>query len=202
MLSFKRFFFAAFGCMTLFVLYHTDRFLFVHRMKDWGYYYSVRWWIVVHALAGVTTLALGPLQFSSSLRRKHPRIHRLSGRLYLGGIAVAAPIAVYLGFTHGRPSMVLPTLIQSILWVVTGSAALLAARNRNFELHRQWVIRSYAITLIFVVTRVLMAIPAMERHGFDALVPLLWILNIAALLITQLGMNWPALFASRRAPAP
>jgi hypothetical protein len=200
-ISNKRYLFLAFGCMTLFVFYHTDRFLLVHRMKDWGYYFSVRWWIVVHASAGAMALVLGPLQFSSTLRRKRPAAHRLIGRLYLGGIAVAAPIAVFLGFTHATPSMALPTLVQSILWVVTGSAALLAARNRNFELHRQWVIRSYAITFIFIATRVLMAIPALARQGFAALVPLLWILNIAALLIAQLGMNWLALFARHRRPS-
>jgi hypothetical protein len=200
-ISSKHYLFLAFGCMTLFVFYHTDRFLLVHRMKDWGYYFSVRWWIVVHASAGAMALVLGPLQFSSTLRRKRPAAHRLIGRLYLGGIAVAAPIAVFLGFTHATPSMALPTLVQSILWVVTGSAALLAARNRNFELHRQWVIRSYAITFIFIATRVLMAIPALARQGFAALVPLLWILNIAALLIAQLGMNWLALFARHRRPS-
>jgi hypothetical protein len=200
-ISSKHYLFLAFGCMTLFVFYHTDRFLLVNRMKDWGYYFSVRWWIVVHASAGAMALVLGPLQFSSTLRRKRPAAHRLIGRLYLGGIAVAAPIAVFLGFTHATPSMALPTLVQSILWVVTGSAALLAARNRNFELHRQWVIRSYAITFIFIATRVLMAIPALARQGFAALVPLLWILNIAALLIAQLGMNWLALFARHRRPS-
>jgi predicted membrane protein DUF2306 len=200
-ISIKYYLFLACGCMTLFVFYHTDRFLLVHRMKDWGYYFSVRWWIVVHASAGAMALVLGPLQFSSTLRRRRPAAHRLIGRLYLGGIAVAAPIAVFLGFTHAIPSMALPTLVQSILWVVTGSAALLAARNRNFELHRQWVIRSYAITFIFIVTRVLMAIPALARQGFAALVPLLWILNIAALLIAQLGMNWLALFARHRQPS-
>jgi hypothetical protein len=197
---FKHYLFLVFGCMTLFVFYHTDRFLLVHHMKDWGYYFPVRWWIVIHASAGALALVLGPLQFSSTLRRKSPATHRLIGRMYLGSIAMAAPIAVFLGFTHATPSMALPTLVQSILWVVTGSAALLAARNRNFELHRQWVIRSYAITFIFIITRVLMAIPALARHGFAALVPLLWILNIAALLVTQLGINWLALFARHRAP--
>jgi len=187
--------------MSLFVLWHIDRFLFLRRMKDWGYYYTVRWWLVAHATAGATALVLGPFQFSSTLRRKHPAIHRLCGRLYLSGIAIAAPIAVYLGYTHAIRAMALPTLVQSTLWVTTGTAALLAARRRNFEVHRQWVIRSYAITLIFVMTRVLMSIPALGRHGFAAQVPILWILNIAALVIPQIGFRWHASLVNRQVSA-
>ena len=185
--------------MSAFVLYHTDRFLFVHRMRDWGYYYPVRWWIVIHALAGATALILGPFQFSLTLRRQRPALHRLLGYVYLSSIAVAAPIAIYLGFTHATPAMALPTLMQSLLWLVTAAAAFLAARHCNFEIHRQWMIRTYAVTMIFVFTRVFMALPVLEHRGFAALVPLLWILNIAALLITQLGLDWMAFSASCKA---
>jgi hypothetical protein len=199
--SFKYVLFSLIGVTSLFVLWHTDRFLFVRRMEDWGYYYDVRWWIVVHAAASGMTLVLGPLQFSSTLRRRYTAIHRLIGRLYLSGIAIGAPIAIYLGFAHALPMTALPILVQSTLWIGTGAGALLAVKRRNFELHRQWVIRSYAITLIFVVTRVLMAIPAVARHGFAVQAPLLWILIIAALVIPQIGFRWRASLANRQAVA-
>ena len=197
--SFKYVLFFFIGLMSLFAIWHTDRFLFVRRMSDWGYYYDVRWWIVAHATASAMTLVLGPLQFSSKLRRRHTATHRLLGRLYLSGIAIGGPIAIYLGFTHALPMMALPILVQSTLWIGTGAGALLAAKRRNFELHRQWVIRSYAITLIFVVTRVLGAIPAVERHGIAVQAPLLWILIVAALVIPEISFRWRASLQNRQA---
>ena len=44
--------------------------------------------LYVHVFASLVALALGPLQFAASLRARHPRLHRNSGRLYLLGVFV------------------------------------------------------------------------------------------------------------------
>ena len=48
--------FAVLGLMTLFVLYHNERFIIDHRIDDWKYYFPVRWWLLPHGLAGALTL--------------------------------------------------------------------------------------------------------------------------------------------------
>jgi len=194
-LSAKHVLFFELGVMTLFILYHDEGFIIDHRSNTWKYFYVVRWKLFVHGLGGATALVLGALQFSTRLRDRYPAVHRLLGRFYIGGVLVAAPMAVYLAFTHGPRTFFVGNTVQASLWVVTTLMALLAVRNRNFEVHRQWVMRSYAVTLIFVVSRVLFAVPVLARVNDVDAERVLWILNICALLVPQLIVNWRSLFA-------
>jgi hypothetical protein len=58
------------------------------------------------------------LQFSTRLRR--PAFHRLIGRFYIGGVLIAAPMAIYLAFTHALPGMLVETLVQASLFGLYG----------------------------------------------------------------------------------
>ncbi len=51
----------------------------------WTYYQPFKWWLLPHGIAASFALLLGPLQFSSRLRRRHLNWHRISGRLYISG---------------------------------------------------------------------------------------------------------------------
>jgi len=191
----KHILFFVLGVAFLFIVCHDERFFIDHRSNTWKFFYPVRWKVFAHALGGLAALILGALQFSSRLRQRHPALHRLLGRFYIGGVLIAAPMAVYLAFTHALPTMSIETTVQSSLWGLTSLMALLAARNRNFEVHKQWVMRSYAVTLIFVVSRIVLAIPGLAPVTDVGAERLLWILNICALAIPQLIINWRQLFA-------
>jgi Predicted membrane protein (DUF2306) len=103
-------------------------------------------------------------------------------------------MAVYLSFTHGMRAMSTETAVQSSLWVLTTLMALRAARMRNFEVHRQWVMRSYAVTLIFVASRVVLALPIAPTSDAGA-EHLNWTLTVCAMFVPQLIINWRQLFA-------
>lgn len=193
--SAKHAMFFVLGIMTLLVLYHDERFVLDHKSNSWKFFYPVRWKLFVHGLGGATALVLGALQFSTRLRQRRPALHRLLGRFYIEGVLIAAPAAVYLSFTHGLRTLSVETAAQSSLWGLTTLIALLAARNRSFEVHKQWVMRSYAVTLIFVVSRILLAVPVLSRISDAGAERLLWILTICALLLPQLLINWRQLFA-------
>jgi uncharacterized membrane protein len=181
--------------MVLFILYRDERFVFDHNSNTWKYFYPVRWKLLVHATGGATALCLGALQFSTRLRQRHPSVHRLLGRVYIGAVLVAAPIAAYLGVVHGPRVFSAGNVVQASLWAVTTVMALLAARNRQFEVHRQWVMRSYAVTLIFVFNRILFVVPALSRMSDANAGSVFWILITCALLVPQLIINWRQLFA-------
>ena len=85
---------SALGLMFLFVLWHNERFIVDHSHPDWQYYFPVRWLLIPHGLAGLTALLIGPFQLSSRFRQRHLRVHRIMGRFYLGGVAVAAPMGM------------------------------------------------------------------------------------------------------------
>lgn len=192
-ISAKHVLFFVLGLMTLFVLYHNERFFANHRSNTWKFFYPVFGKLMVHALGGATALVLGGLQFSTRLRQRRPAIHRLCGRCYVAGVLIAAPMAAYLSFTHGIRTMATETTVQSSLWAVTTVMALRAARQKQFDVHWQWAMRSYAVTLIFVINRVVLALPGAPTTDAGA-ERLTWTLVVCALLVPQLIINWHQLF--------
>jgi hypothetical protein len=63
-------------------------------------------------------------------------------------------------------------------------------RNGNIEVHRQWMARNYAFTTIFVTVRVLNVLLIPEIYGH----PPAWILLLATLICTDLGLGWRNVF--------
>jgi hypothetical protein len=186
--------FLVLGLMTLFVLYRDEGFIFHPESATWTFFQPVAWKISIHALGGAVALVLGALQFSTRLRQQRPVLHRILGRCYIGGVMVAAPMAVYLSFTHGLPIMSRETAVQASLWAITTLMALRAVRNCNFEVHKQWMMRSYAITLIFVISRIVLAVPRVAPTSDIGAERLNWLLVVCALFVPQLIINWHQLF--------
>jgi len=88
--------------------------------------------------------------------------------------------------------------LKASVWVTTALMAFVAARNRNFEVHRQWMMRSYSITMIFVVSRIILALHVIAPTTDLGAERLGWILIICALLVPQLIINGPQLFSRPR----
>src|SRR5258708_19390675 len=59
--------FVAVAAMTLYVLYHNERFLIEPANPIWRHYAKIAFWLVPHALAGTGALVPAPLQFSERL---------------------------------------------------------------------------------------------------------------------------------------
>ncbi len=192
-------FFLMLGLMTLFVFYKDEAFIFHPHSADWKRYYSFRWLLVPHALAGLTALALGPAQFSGRLRRRNLRLHRILGKLYVGAVALSAPFAFAIGIYHEPQALVFPTCTQSVLWIVTTGAAFVNARNRRIPQHRQWMIRSYCVTFIFVASRLVQAIPALAGMSHATFAAVLFTLQLLAVLGPDLAFNLQDFFVAHRA---
>lgn len=112
--------------------------------------------LVAHIAFGSVALVTATLQIWPWLRRTHPAVHRWTGRAYLalgvvpGGIAVmfVAPFA-----EAGGPNGQVANTMLGILWLVTAVAGYRAARARRFAEHREWMIRSVALTFSIVANR-------------------------------------------------
>ena len=152
--------------------------------------------LIPHTLSGVIALVAGAMQFSSRLRRRHLKFHRALGRIYVVSVFIGAPTGIALA--AGRPG--LPgTSMQAAAWIVCTTAAFIAARNRQIAQHRQWMVRSYAVTFTFVSSRVLNLWPLYWSHLGDTLAAVgLIVFTLASLLVVDLGLNWREL-TNRRA---
>lgn len=180
------------GLAVVFILYHNERFIFQPDSGTWKYFYPVRWKLLVHVLGGATALAVGALQFSTRLRQSRPAIHRALGYLYISGVLVGAVMAAYLGLTHGL--FAVESIVQASIWALTTLLALLAILRSNLDVHRQWMMRSYAVTLIFVLTRIVQAIAFLAPVTDSGAERLLWILTLGALLVPQIIIDGRQLF--------
>ena len=90
------------------------------------------------------------------------------------------------------------TCMQAAAWIACTTAALITARNRQIAQHRQWMVRSYAVTFTFVSSRVLNLWPRYWSHLGDTLAAVGVIaFTLASLLVVELGFNWRELTTRR-----
>jgi len=112
-------------------------------------------WLYIHVFTGGIVLFTGAFQFWKWLRTKHPRIHCLTGRIYLFlGIFPSAisGFIVAQGTVAGLTGQFGFSLL-SIMWIITGVMALRTILQRDIQHHREWMIRNYALTFAAVTLR-------------------------------------------------
>lgn len=131
--------------------------------SGYRYYYPVRWWLLPHVFTGAVALFAGPLQFSNRLRRSRPKLHRVVGFCYMFAVFLSAPFAAVVTLLHVALIPSLAPFVQGSAWIIATGMAWTMAVRRNFTQHRQWMIRSYALTTTFVSTRLLFSVPAIDR---------------------------------------
>jgi uncharacterized membrane protein len=125
-----------------------------------------RGWLLAHISCGMVALLIGPFQFSRWLRQRYLRWHRVMGRVYLIAILCGSIGAVALSMTtpDGRSwGLGLQGLI--LAWVTTAGMAYYAIRQRQIQVHQEWMVRSYVVTFAFVTFRLLYDVPPMSRLG-------------------------------------
>jgi uncharacterized membrane protein len=151
--------------------------------------------LIPHSLAGIFALLIGPINFSSRIRERYLKLHRVLGRVYV--ICVFAGAFTGIALASGRPG--LPgTSMQAAAWIVCTTAAFITARNCHIIQHRQWMARSYAVTFTFVSSRVLNLWPRYWSHLGDSLSAVGVIaFTLASLLIVDIGLNWRELTTRR-----
>lgn len=144
--------------------------------------------VVVHVLSAVPYAVLGAFQFSSRLRRRHPRWHRSTGRLVvvLGLLVALSGLWMTLFYARqpgtGELSFVFRLVFGSALaaCIVLGLSAI---RRGDVPTHRAWMTRGYAIALAAgTQTLTLAAGPALFGPGTltkDLSLGAAWVLNLA-----------------------
>jgi uncharacterized membrane protein len=140
--------------------------------------------ITLHAVGASLALLLGPAQFVDAWRARWPRAHRFMGYAYLlGGVGVGGTAGLLLA-PHSFGGFVSHAGfgLLAVLWLFTGVMALRAARRRQFETHRVWMVRNFALAFAAVMLRIYLPAAVVAGVPFEQFYPavawLCWVPNL------------------------
>lgn len=103
-----------------------------------------------HLATGAVILLFGPVQLIGGLRRRFPSLHRLFGRIYVFTAAAAGigGLAFILSKgTIGGPVMNVGFGLYGALMILAAVQTFRYARRRDFQNHRAWAVRLFALAI-------------------------------------------------------
>lgn len=145
-----------------------------------GKYYDYRWILISHITAGGGALIIGFVQFWKKLRNYNLKLHRVIGFLYLLAVLVSSSCAVILAFTTSYEvnlAYAFSLQVWVSIWISSTALAYYFVIQKKFELHKEWMIRSYIVTMAFVISGLIFKIPYVQNLGsFEDISPsLFWL---------------------------
>lgn len=119
------------------------------------YFWPRRWALVAHIAGGVLALTIGVVQLWLGLTHRVTRLHRALGKTYVAVIAIGSIAGFHLALSiPNNMPYAAGLFFLCVAWVITTSMAVLTIRRRNVTQHREWMMRSYAVTFAFVTFRI------------------------------------------------
>ena len=186
--------FSLIAVMSLYVLYHNERFLVDPEHPVWQHYESFKWWLLPHGIFGAIMLLLAPFQFSDRIRQRFTRSHRVIGRLYVVGVLVCAPLGAYIQYHQermGAPrSFTILGVVDAFMLIGTTAFAFLFAYKRKIALHRQWATRSYSVALVFITGRFVMGVTGWEAMGIEIVQAIIWSCLALSVPLADVALHW------------
>jgi len=122
--------------------------------------YHIDYWragFYAHVFSSVLVLLAGATQFSGTLIRRYPKVHR---RLGIGYVIIVLFIsgpgafAMSLHANGGLPAKA-SFVLQTALWLCFTALAFYFAVKKKFEIHGEFMLRSYALTFAAISLRLL-----------------------------------------------
>ena len=109
----------------------------------------------IHVYASIWVLLAGFTQFSKSILRNNPTLHRTMGYIYVVNILlITGPAGLIMGFyANGGTASRIAFVLLAVLWIFFTAMALVKAKQKDFKAHRAYMIRSYALTLSAITLR-------------------------------------------------
>jgi hypothetical protein len=186
--------FSAIAVMTMYVLYHNERFVVDPSHPAWQRYESFKWWLLPHAVFGTIVLVFAPFQFSDRLRQRFTRAHRVMGRLYVLGAFVLAPLGAYIQYYQERAggprSFTVLAIVDGAMLMGTTALAGFFAFKRKIAIHRQWAIRSYSVALVFITGRFVMGMTGLEALGVEIVQAIIWSCLALSVVMADVAIHW------------
>lgn len=151
-----------------------------------------------HMIGGTIMLFFGAANLYVGASRQHFKYHKFIGRVYLigGSLGTIAALSINLTTAHkSDPAVIFTNSTVSIVtlalaWLGSAAMAYRAVRNKRYDSHREWIIRSYVLAWSFVFCRIASRVSDIdELGGGDAFIWLSW---VAPYIICEFALQWRA----------
>ena len=176
--------------MMAYVLVHNESYLWNRADPIWSHYHTIKWYLLPHGLAAACALLLGPMQFSDRLRARYAKFHRVIGRLYVGGALIGGPMGAVMQAVEGPVEWTTLSVVDATMWVSATFIALLFILKGNVTQHRNWMIRSYTIAIVFLGGRFFGGLTKMDQPGHEVmLLAIIWACLAMSVPIADIGIH-------------
>ena len=149
-----------------------------------------------HVYTAMFVLPAGLTQFSAYIRKHYAELHRITGWVYAFTVVLlAGPSGFYMGvYANGGMISQIAFCILAVLWIYFTAMAIVRAKQNNFKSHREYLIRSFALTLSAITLRAwkYILVFLFEPRPMDVYHLVAWLgwipnLLIAEIIITKLN---------------
>lgn len=144
-----------------------------------GRYFPKRYFLILHITSGGGALITGIIQFWPKLRNASVLLHRIIGYVYLLSVLASSICALVLASTTSYQinwAYAFTLQVWASIWISTTFIAFFTAVKKQFKLHKEWMIRSYLVTVAFLISGFAYKIPYVQSLGSfeEVTVPLFW----------------------------
>jgi uncharacterized membrane protein len=116
---------------------------------------------LLHILPGLLFMILGPLQFVKRIRKNHLNFHRWSGRVFVLAayfVGLSALIMPFIVLPIGGLTEAAGSVFFSIFFLTALTKAVQEILRKRVNLHREWMLRMFAIGLAISTVRPIMGL--------------------------------------------
>jgi len=139
---------------------------------------------LLHVVPAILFLIIGPIQFMPSVRRKHPKVHRILGWIFAVislSIGITA-LTIVFNFPYGGIAEQIPITVFAILFLFFLIRGIKRAIHRKINLHRKDLLRVYSLGLGASLFRILIVPLAIMGYDPKILVPFIFWLSFGGML--------------------
>ncbi len=151
------------------------------------WYYRVAFF--THVYSSMFVLIFGFVQFSKTVRKQYPAVHKWLGKLYVGIILfISGPSGLLMGY-YGNGGWVaqIAFCLLAILWMFFTYKGFESIRSGSVLNHQKWMYRSYALTLSAISLRLWkwLIVLAFQPNPMDVYCIVAWLGWLGNLLVAE-----------------
>ena len=110
--------------------------------ENFSLYYP---FLISHMVTGTIAMLTMVLQVWPKLRMDHPKVHRVSGRIYVVSVVISGLLGLVIVWWAPQVGKV-GALCLLLFWLVTTVAAYRAVRRGDYNKHRRYMLYSFAVS--------------------------------------------------------